>query len=188
METFFATLIGAVIAFCGVLLTLRHNQKIHVSNLAHEREKAKKDRDFRSKQDALISASEAVTRFLTYFISIPDRPLESDGSVAPEVANLGVALNKLHFYCDLETIESSTKLGQILNEIVSHAMQAKMPSAFIAEDIKGIDLQISNIERQIAIQHEEIRALLFSDPQSPVIPQRESRSPPCIEIPLNCMV
>ena len=169
METFFATLIGAFVSLLAVSLTLRHNQRVHEANLREERTKRREEKEFRAKQEALIAASEAFSRYLTYFISIPDRQLPQDGSVAPEITELGVALNKLHFYCSLNTIEKSTHLGQILNEVVSDAMKAKMPSAFIFEDLKAIDIEISGIEKSNAVLQEEIRALLVSDPQSPII-------------------
>lgn len=169
MELFFATLIGAFVSLLGVLLTLRHNQKAHEENLREQRTKSREEREFRAKQESLILASEAFTRFLTYFISIPDRQLPQDGSVAPENTELAVALNKLHFYCSLNTIEKSTHLGQILNHIVSDTMKAKLPSAFIFEQLKAIDLEISGLEKSNAVLQEEIRALLLSDPQSPII-------------------
>ena len=169
MEMFFATLIGAFLALLGVWLTLRHNQKVHEENLREERTRRREEREFRAKQESLILASEAVTRFLTYFISIPDRQLPEGGSVAPEITELGVALNKLHFYCSLNTIERSIHLGRILNEAVSDAVKAKMPSAFISEQLKAIDLEVVGIERSNAVLQEEIRALLLSEPQSPII-------------------
>jgi len=169
MGTLFGALIGAVVSLLGVYLTLRHNQKVHEGIIKEERKKRSEEREFRAKQESLIQASEAFARFLTYFISIPDRQLPQDGSVAPEVAELSVALNKVHFYCSLNTIEKSTHLGQVLNEVVSDVMKAKMPSAFISEEIKAIDIEISGLERANAVIQEEIRALLFSEPQSPII-------------------
>jgi len=166
---FFATLIGAFVSLVGVLLTLRHNQKAHEENLREERTKRREEREFRAKQESLILASEAVTRFLTYFLSIPDRQLPQGGSVAPEITELGVALNKLHFYCSLNTIERATRLSKILDEAVSDAMKSKMPSAFIFEDIKAIDRKVSGIEKSNAVLQEEIRALLLSEPHSPII-------------------
>lgn len=169
MEIFFATLMGAFVSLLGVLLTLRHNQKIHQQNLAEERRKRKEEREFEAKQDSLIHAAEAFARFLSYYITIPDSPLPQNGSVAPEVTEIGVALDKLHFYCSLTTIESSTRLAQLLNEVVADTMKARMPSAFIGEDLKAIDVEISGLEKSNSVLQEEIRGLLFSDPQSRVI-------------------
>lgn len=169
MELFFATLIGALVSLLGVFLTLHHNQRVHENNLKEERTKRREEREFRAKQESIILASEAVTRFLTYFVSIPDKQLPQDGSVAPEVAELGVALNKLHFFCSLNTIEKLTHLGQVLDKAFFDVIKAKMPSAFAFEDIKVIALKISDIEKSNAVLQEEIRSLLFSDPQSPII-------------------
>ncbi len=169
MEIFFATLMGAFVSLIGVLLTLRHNQKTHKQNLAEERRKRKEGREFKAKQDSLIHAAEAFSHFLTYYMTIPDRPLPRDGSVAPGVTEIGVALTKLHFYCSLTTIESSTRLGEVLDEVVAEAMKARMPSAFIDEDLKAIDVEISGLEKSNAVLQEEIRGLLFSNPQSPII-------------------
>lgn len=175
MGLFFATLLGALVSFLGVILTLRHNQRVHEENLKEERTKRTEEREFQAKQDSIILASEAVTRFLTYFVSIPDKQLPQNGSVAPEVAELGVALNKLHFFCSLNTIEKSTHLGQVLDKAFCDVMKAKLPSAFAFEDIKVIALEISGIEKSNAVLQEEIRSLLFSDPQSPIIPAHHTR-------------
>lgn len=169
MGYFFATIAGAIISLLGVYLTLRRNQKIHEENLKEERRKNKEAREFTAKQGSLLAAADAVTRFLTYYMTIADRVLPQDGSVAEEITELGVALNRLHFYCSLETIEKSTQLGQVLNEVIAEAMMAKIPSAFIMEELKIIDLEISGLERTNAILQEEIRALLFSDPKNSLI-------------------
>jgi hypothetical protein len=52
-------LVGAISALAGVLLTLRHNQRIHQERLAEDRRVARDEREFLAKQDALMSASEA---------------------------------------------------------------------------------------------------------------------------------
>jgi len=160
---------GALVSLLGVWLTLRWNQKAHEENLREEREKKREEREFIAKQESLIYAAESVTKFLNYYLTIPDRSLPQDGSVANEVNEMSVALNKVHFFCNLETIEKSTQLGQILNEAVAEAMMAKMQSVFTLEEIKGIDLEISGLERMNSTLNEEIRALLFSDPQNSLI-------------------
>jgi len=53
--------------------------------------------------------------------------------------------------------------------VIAEAMMAKIPSAFIMEELKIIDLEISGLERTNAILQEEIRALLFSDPKNSLI-------------------
>ncbi len=80
-----------------------------------------------------------------------------------------VALNSLHFYCGLETIKYAIRLGQVLNEVVSEAIKEKMPSAFIGEEIKLIDFQISNFEKMNSGIQQEILALLQSDNHSPLL-------------------
>lgn len=175
MGQFFAALFGAIVSLLAVFLTLRHNQRVHEDNLKEERTKRREEREFRAKQESIILASEAVTRFLIYFVSIPDKQLPQDGSVAPEVVELGVALNKLHFFCSLNTIEKATHLSQVLDKAFLDVIKAKMPSAFAFEDIKGIDLEILGIEKSNAVLQEEIRALLFSDPQSPIIADRHNQ-------------
>lgn len=135
-EQFYSTITGALVAFLGVLFTLRWNQKIHEKNLKEEREKSRKEREFNLKQNALLSAAEAVTRFIIYYMTLPDRKLPADGTVAGEPTELPVALNRLHFFCDLETIEQSIRLGQVTNEVVSEAMKAKLPSVFIVAEIE----------------------------------------------------
>jgi len=167
MESFVGVIVGALISFASVLLTLRWNQKRHEDNLREERRKIKEEREFSSKQAAFMSASEALTRFLSYYVSLPDRILPSDGTIAEEITKLSVAFTRLHFYCELETIEKLTSLSQILDEALAEAMKAKIPSAFIAEDLKAVDVRKSAIEKMNKSVQEEIRAMLQSDPENP---------------------
>ena len=169
MEAFWGTIVGAFVAFFGVLLTLRWNQKIHEDNLREERRKTQEDREFLAKQGVLLAASEAVTRFISYYLSLADRILPSDGIVAEEVTEMAVAMNRLHFYCNIETIEKATHLGQILNKAFTESIIAKMPSAFINEDLKVIDIRILGLEKTYADLQEEIKLILQQDPHNPLI-------------------
>jgi len=169
MELFVATIAGALVAFLGVLLTLRWNQKAHEENLREEREKKREEREFIARQQSLIYAAESVTKFLGYYLTIPDRVLPQDGSVANEITEMDVALNKLHFYCSLETIKKSTELGNILSRAAAEAMKAKLSSILTLAEISGIDIEISGIERMNTTLNEEIRALLSSGDQSSLI-------------------
>jgi len=169
MTQFFATIIGALVTLLAVLLTLRWNQKAHEENLKEEREKRKEEREFSAKQAALLSAAEAVTRFVDYYSTLADRVLPRDGIVAQEITEMNIALNRLHFYCSLKTIEKSMKLGQILSEAVIETLKAKMPSMFVIEELNGIEFQVSSLEKMNMSIQEEIKALLQSDPQNPLI-------------------
>ena len=169
MESFYAVIVGAIISLSGVLITLRWNQKLHENNLREERRKTKEDREFSAKQGALLSACEAVTRFIIYYLSLADRILPSNGSAAEEVTEMSVAMNRLHFYCGLETIEKSTQLSQVLTVAVTDALKAKMESAFIHEELKGIDFQISSLEKWNLSIQEEIKAIFQSDPKNSLI-------------------
>ena len=145
-DTFFATIIGALVAFLGVLLTLRITQRNFETNLREEREKAREEREFSAKHKALLSAAESVTRFLNYYMTLSDRELPKDGTIPDEVSEMAITLNRLHFYCDMDTIKQSIAMSQILSRSYTQALKAKMPSIFIAEDIKVIDLQIAAME------------------------------------------
>jgi gas vesicle protein len=169
MESFIGVIIGGLIALATTLITLRRSQKLHEDNLREERRKIREEREFSSKQAAFLSASEALVRFIHYYISLPDRILPSDGTVSEEIAEFSVAFTRLHFYCELETIEKLTSLEQILNEAIGKAMKAKMPSGFIAGDLKAIDVQISGIERINTRIQDEIEAMLQSDQENPLI-------------------
>jgi hypothetical protein len=172
MESFIGVIIGGLISLTTVLLTLRWNQKLHEDNLKEERRKIKEEREFSSKQAAFMSASEALVRFLDYFVLLPDRILPSDGTVPEEITELSVAFTRLHFYCELETIEKITRLGQMLNEAISKAMKAKMPSGFIAEELKVIDVRKSAIEKMNTGIQDEIIAMLQSNPENPLLTSR----------------
>ena len=169
MGAFWSTIVGASIAFLGVVVTLRWNQKVHEDNLKEKQRKTKEEREFSAKQAALLSASEAVTRFITYYLSLADRNLPGDGIVAEEVIEMDVAMNRLHFYCNVDTIEKATHFGQVLSEAFIEAITAKMPSAFINEDLKALDIQISGLEKMNTTFQEEIKAILQCDPRDPLI-------------------
>jgi len=165
-EEFYAGLIGSFVALLGVLITLYFGQRQHEQNLVHERLKLKEEREFTARQAALIDAASAIVRFTQYFLSIPDRDIPAGGATADELLGFGVASNRLHFYCSQEIIEAATKLGKELNVSYGKAIQAKMPSMFLAEDIKVLDLQIQNLERLNEAIQQEISALLQSKPES----------------------
>lgn len=169
MKDLIPLLLGASISFLSVLFTLRHNQKLHEDALRKERDKTKEEREFIAKQDALLGASEAICRFLDYYVRIPNLTLAGDGKSIPEVANLGITLNKLHFYCSLPTIRSATKFGQIINSAHSAVLTSKMAAEIERGNIQGIDIRIQGLEKTAASIGEEIKVLLSSDPDSSMI-------------------
>jgi len=61
---------------------------------------------------------------------------------------MAVSLNRLHFYCDMNTIKQSVAMSQILSKSYINVLKAKMPAMFIAEEIKVIDTQIADLGRQ----------------------------------------
>ena len=168
-DTFFATIAGAFVALLGVLLTLRANQRNFETNLREEREKVREEREFLAKHNALLSAAESVTRFLNYYMTLSDRELPKDGTIPDEVSEMAVTLNRLHFYCGMDTIKRSIAMSQILSRSYTQALKAKMPSMFIAEDIKVIDLQIATMEKMNSQLQQEIVALLSTDYSSPLL-------------------
>jgi hypothetical protein len=157
-ETFFATIAGAFVALLGVLISLNE-----------ERKKAKEEREFLAKHKALVSAAESVTRFIGYYTTLADSELPKNGIIPNEVADMSVALNNLHFYSNIDTIKHSLAMSQILHKAYINALKAKMPSMFIAEDIKAIDIQILGFEKMNSQIQQEILALLSADSTSPLI-------------------
>lgn len=166
---FFATVIGAFVSMLGILITLRINQKIHNENIKEERHKIIENREFLAKQDALMKAAESVSRFIIYYTTLADRSLPSDGTVDKETIEMTISLNRLHFYCSLDTIEKSIQLSKILESAVLEAIRAKLPSAFIIEELKVIDFQISFLEKMNIRTQEEIKAILQSGTKDPIM-------------------
>lgn len=134
-----------------------------------DRQKRREEDEFRLKQEVFFDASEAVHRFLMYFMSIPDRPFPKDGKTDTEAVEVSIALNKLHFFCSLETITCVTKFSALMGKAVAEAVAAKMPSGFIAEDIKILDMQIAGYEATDARLQQEIELLLQSAPTNLLI-------------------
>lgn len=168
-------LIVGLLALLGVLLTLRWNQQTHESNLAEERRKQREEREFLAKQDALMRASDALVRFVTFFVTIPDRELEQGGRTPAEVTDLGVALNRLHFYCGIDALEGVMRLNRTLNLAFTEVMKARIPSSIIAVQLSGLDLEISSLEALSHRTHQEIVAFLQSDPASLEVASRWER-------------
>jgi len=169
ISVFIGVIIGGSITLVTTFLTLRGNQKLHENNLREERRKIKEEREFSSKQSAFMLASEALVRFLQYYISLPYRILPDDGTVPEEFNEFRVAFNRLHFYCELETIEKLASLEQILSKAYCEALNVKMPSAFIAEELKVIDVRISGIEQMNTKVQDEIIAMIQSGPGNPLL-------------------
>jgi hypothetical protein len=168
-DTFIATIVGALVAFIGVLLTLHVTQRNFETNLKEEREKAREERAFHAKHKALLYAAEAVTQFLNYYMTLADRKIPKDGIIPTEVSEMAVSLNRLHFYCDIDTIKQSTRMSKILSTSFTGALKAKMPSMFIGEEIKAINIQIAALESMNDRLQQEIVALLGADPSSPLL-------------------
>lgn len=168
-DTFFAAIAGSLVTLIGVLLTLRVTQNNFETNLKEERKKAREEREFSAKHKALLLAAESVTRFLNYYITLSDRELPKDGITPDEVSEMAVALNRLHFYCGIDAIKQAMAMGQMLSKAYMNALKAKMPAMFIAEDIKGIDLQIAAMEKMNSQLQQEIIALLSADYSSPLL-------------------
>lgn len=168
-DTFIATIFGAIVAFLGVLLTLRVAQRNFETNLKEEREKAREERAFTAKHKALLSAAESVTHFLNYYMTLADREIPKDGTIPIEVSEMAVSLNRLHFYCDIDTIRQSIGMSETLSTSYSRALKAKMPSMFIAEEAKAVDIRIASLESMNDRFQQEIVALLGADPSSPLL-------------------
>lgn len=168
-EAFFSTIAGAFVALLGVLLTLRANQKIFETNLREEREKIARDREYTAKHKAFLAASEAVTRFAIFFSSIPDRDLPQNGSTPDEITEISVSLNALHFFCGIDTIRCTASLNQTLGEAYSEAIRLKLPSIFLVEELKNLDIKISGLEKLNKQIQKEILAVLNSDPSNSLL-------------------
>ena len=168
-DQFYATIAGSLVTLLGVLATLRWAQISHERNLSHERQKLKDEREFTARHLAYAEAAEACVRFLQYYLGMADRALPMEGLIPEQVAKLSIALNKLHFYAGLSSIETAVELGRILNTSYTTALKAKLPVAFIDEDFKICRGQIENLEQCNARLHSEILALMTSDPRSGVI-------------------
>lgn len=169
MNETLSAIVGGLIALIGVLLTLRVTQRNFEANLKEEREKAREERTFTAKHMALLSAAEAVTRFIHYYVTLADREISKGGTVPTEVSEMSVSLNRLHFYCEIETIRQAIDLGRILSTSYATAMKAKMPSLFLGEDLNAVAIQIAALETINARLQEEITALLSADSRSPLL-------------------
>lgn len=168
-KTFLSTIAGGLISLLGVLFALRQNQATFERNLKEERDKITQEREFSAKHKAFLAASEAVTHFIMYYVTLPDRELPKDGSIAQEVSAMSVTLSALHFFCGVETIRQTTALSQAMSVAFSEAMKSKLPVSVLGEDIKGVDIRIAGLEKLNEQLREEVIAILASDPSSPLL-------------------
>jgi hypothetical protein len=60
-------------------------------------------------------------------------------------------------------------MSEILSTSYTRALKAKMPSMFIGEDIKVVDIRIAALESMNDRLQQEIVALLGADPSSPLL-------------------
>ncbi len=155
---FLGVLIGAGASFAGVLISLRA-----------ERKKAKEEREFIAKHEAFIAALVAVSKFVDYYMTLPDRQLPSNGKTDPGLSEMGIALNRLHFYSGFQTIQDCTKLSETLTLSLIKAIEAKRPSIIIDADIKTLDLQLEFFEKVNSKIEQEILVLIGRDPNSEMI-------------------
>jgi hypothetical protein len=166
---FLATVVGSFTTLLGVLITLRWSQKDQERSIQIERGRRKDEREYNARRESLVAANEAITRFIQFFLTLPDKSLPSNGEQIDEVRDMGIALNRLHYFFTLETLSKMMDLGKVLNQSFAHAVKAKLPSAFLYHDILAIDTQINNLEQMNAAIHQEIEALLQSSPESQLI-------------------
>lgn len=168
-ESFIGTITGALITFLAVMVSLRANQRTFEANLEEERKKLSDERSYSGKQKAFLAASVAVTRFVSYYITIPDRQLPQDGSPPNEVSEMSASLSALHFFCCTETIQKTTELSQTLNRCFCETLRLKVPAMLIDEKVKGIDIRINGLNETNGRIQQEILAMLSSDPSNPLI-------------------
>jgi hypothetical protein len=168
-NTSYVAIACSLIVLLGVLITLLQNQRIVENNRREERQQAKEERDFNAKHKAFLSATASVIRFFNYYLTIADIEIPRDGKTNERLTEMSIALNRLHFYCDIETIRTTMAVGKVLNQSYAKALKAKMPSMFIGEEIKAIDLQISAKENMNNMLQQEILGLLSTDSKTPLI-------------------
>jgi hypothetical protein len=102
-------------------------------------------------------------------MTLADREIPKDETIPIEVSEMAVSLNRLHFYCGIDTIRQSTRMGEILSTSYARALKAKMPSMFIGEEIKAVDIRIAALESMNDRFQQEIVALLGTDSLSPLL-------------------
>jgi hypothetical protein len=162
-------LITGVFALLGVLITAEWGRAQFEKRLAEDRAAVSETRKFNGKQEALMQASEAILRWIMYASTLSDRDLPAGGQNTPEAENVALALNKLHFYCDLATIEVAIKLSGAFNEAFLRMMQAKMPSMFLQVELNTLNSQIDGYQKLIVRLDEQVIALLGHDPNHPTL-------------------
>jgi hypothetical protein len=149
---FLGTIFGALVSISTVLITLKA-----------ERKKAKEEREFAAKHKALLMAVEAVTQFIDYYNTLPDKELPKGGASTKEISEMSIALNRLHFYCSIETIREAIAMSEVLAKAFAEAVKAKMSSMFIGGDINAIEGMIGRLEKnnggQTSDSYKEIASL-----------------------------
>lgn len=168
-ETQGAALLGAIIPLVGVFLSLHWSQAQFLAQLESTAKEADRDRNFRLKQEAFLAAADSALAVVGYISTLPDRPLPKNGETSLEMAAFASALAKLHFFAEQKTIETAIPVGRLFTTALMQVMQAKLPSAFTAEDINVADVQIAFWERQNAEIGQRITALTQSSPRDPQI-------------------
>src|ERR1700678_229977 len=160
-------LVTGAVALVGVFIAAEYGRLQFERRLQEDRDSRTEKRQFEAKQEAFISASEAILRALSYVTTSPDRSLPTDGLPVPEIQQVSIALNRLHFYGSMETVEMLTKLASTFLLGYIKILQAKLPSMFILSDVKNAEAEVAGYKQNIDRLDAQILAILSTDPNKP---------------------
>jgi hypothetical protein len=163
-EALASALIGAIIPLAGVLWTIEYGYRQFREGLREDRRKIVDDRAYNAKQAAFMAATDAAAKFVDYLITLPDsEPVAS--KVAPEAEELNIALNKLHYYCGLDTIKKCIEVAEAFSVGAGEISKAKLESLFLAIDMKGIDVRLGGLQTMIDRLNAQIQTAFQANPQ-----------------------
>jgi hypothetical protein len=162
---------SSLIALLGVLATIYFAQRNFRATIAHEHEKARKEREFASKQAALARSAAAFSGALSMYVGLPDREKLNDENGDKKTNELSLAASELYLYCSFETIEAATKLSESMVQAYIEAAKTRIGASLMSADIDAESLRISNLKSRNEAVQQEIQALLHSEPSHSLLVQ-----------------
>jgi hypothetical protein len=167
-ETVFAAMLGSLPALLGVCWTLSYMQNQFRESVAAEDRQKREERRFAAKQHAFIAALEAAVPYIHFIVSLPDRDVVP-GKKNPAAEAFGIAMNKLHFYCELETIEEAADFAETGGKIALRLMETRRPVSFIDNDIRDLENAMSYCQNRIQQLNAEANTRIARDPNDPEV-------------------
>lgn len=153
MNELFYLIVGALSTIAGASLTQHLYNKNQTNIFEREEKNNKEKRYFWLKQKSISYTLDTISKIMIYYASLPQKQDFNENELIKELTNIDIALNKIHIYCDTETIKSAHRIATTLQKILMEAMQDKRDILDLNEEAlpetDKINLQTSQLTNKV---------------------------------------